>query len=36
VQIDQAIELAKQGIVFPERKVAEKMKQEIINKIRGH
>lgn len=36
VQIDQAIELAKQGILFPERKVAEKMKQEIINKIRGH
>ena len=36
VQIDQAIELAKQGALFPERKVAEKMKQEIINKIRGH
>ena len=36
VQIDQAIEMAKQGALFPERKVAEKMKQEIINKIRGH
>ncbi len=36
VQIDQAIDLAKQGVIFPERKVAEKMKQEIINKIRGH
>ena len=36
VQIDQAIELAKQGVLFPERKMAEKMKQEIINKIRGH
>ncbi|MCF7971378.1 MAG: tetratricopeptide repeat protein [Methylococcaceae bacterium] len=36
VQIDQAIELANQGAAFPERKVAEQIKQEIINKIRGH
>ncbi|MDF1582270.1 MAG: tetratricopeptide repeat protein [Methyloprofundus sp.] len=36
VQIDQAIELAKQGALFLERKAAEKIKQEIINKMRGH
>ena len=36
VQIDQAIELAKQGALFPERKVAEQMKQKIINTMRGH
>jgi len=36
VQVDQAIELAKQGALFPERKVAEQMKQKIINTMRGH
>ena len=36
VQIDQAIELSKQGYVFSERKEAERLKKEIIAKIRGH
>lgn len=35
VQIDQALELSKQGRDFPELKVAEKLKAEIIAKIQG-
>ena len=35
-EVSQAIELAKQGKKFPERKVAENLQKKIVAKMRGH